>query len=407
MDKNGVVIVGACQAGFQVACSLRGGGYAEPIILLGAETYVPHQRPPLSKAFLKNGGEVASLTFRQEAFYADQRIEFVGLSLVSDIDLTQRVASTQGGARYRFDRLVLATGARPRKLSISGGDLDVVTTLRSLDDAIALHGRLAVATHVVIVGGGFIGLEVAATAASLGRHVTVLEERGRLMGRAVAPVISDFFLQAHRAKGIAIQLNSCVSTIEHIEGRVIAVRTSDGQRIPADMVVVGVGVEPRHELAATIEVATDRGVVVDDCGRTSVDGIYAAGDNTRHPHPFGVADLSAIESVQNAVDQAKSVASAILGQSVPHGAVPWFWPDQGDIKLPIAGLSGAGDDVVLRGDPEEGRFSALHFRQGRLVAVDSVNSPADHMAARKLIAQRVRISPNALADLQRPLKSFL
>lgn len=171
--------------------------------------------------------------------------------------------------------------------------------------------------------------------------------------------------------------------------------------------MVGVGVEPRQELAAAAGLAADRGIVVDDCGRTSVDGIYAAGDNTRHPHPFGAADTSVIESVQNAVDQAKSVAGAILGQSIPHGAVPWFWSDQGDIKLQIAGLSGAGDEVVMRGNPDEGRFSALHFRQDRLVAVDSVNSPADHMAARKLIAQRVRISPHALADVQQPLKSFL
>lgn len=401
MDKDGVVIVGACQAGFQVACSLRSGGYAEPITLLGAEAYAPYQRPPLSKALLKDGNEVDSLSFRQAAFYAGQRIEFVGSSLVSDIDLTQRVASTRGGARYKFGQLVLATGARPRKVLIPGGDLDAVITLCSLDDAIALHGRLVEAAHVVIIGGGFIGLEVAATAASLGRHVTILEERGRLMGRAVVPAISEFFLQTHRRKGIAIHLNSRASSIEHDEGQVLAVQTSYGQHIPADLVVVGVGVEPRQELAAAAGIATNGGIAVDDCGRTSVDGIYAAGDNTRHPHPFGVADMSVIESVQNAVDQAKSVAGAILGRSMPHGAVPWFWSDQGEIKLQIAGLSASGDDVILR------RFSALHFRQGRLVAVDSVNSPADHMAARKLIAQRVGISPDALADVQQPLKSFL
>lgn len=407
MNKNGVVIVGACQAGFQVAASLRSGGYAESITLLGAEPHAPYQRPPLSKAFLKDGNGVSSLSFRQPPFYADQRIAFVGSCLVSEIDLTQRVARTKSGGSYQFDQLVFATGARPRKLPIPGGDLDAVITLRGLDDAIVLHGRLAAAANVVIVGGGFIGLEVAATAASLGRRVTILEERGRLMGRAVAPAISDFFAQAHRGKGIAIHLNARAASIEHVEGRVTAVRTSDGQHIPADLVVVGVGVEPRQELAAAAGLATGCGIAVDDCGRTSVDGIYAAGDNTRHPHPFGVADMSAIESVQNAVDQAKSVAGAILGQSVPHGAVPWFWSDQGDIKLQIAGLSAAGDDVILRGNPEEGRFSVLHFRQGGLVAVDSVNSPADHMAARKLIAQRVRISPDALADTEQPLKSFV
>ena len=407
MDRNGVVIVGACQAGFQVACSLRSGGYAEPITLLGAEPYAPYQRPPLSKAFLKDKNDIAGLFFRQAAFYADQHIEFVGSSLVSDIDLKQRVASTRNGSRYHFDKLVLATGARPRKLAIPGGDLDAVVTLRGLDDAIVLHGRLAEATHIVIIGGGFIGLEVAATAALLGRHVTVLEERGRLMGRAVAPVISEFFLQTHRKKGVAIYLNTRASLIEHVDGRVIGVRTGDGQHIPADLVVVGVGVEPRKELAVVAGLATNGGIQVDDCGRTSVDGIYAAGDNASHPHPFGVADMSIIESVQNAVDQAKSVAGAILGQSVPHGAVPWFWSDQGETKLQIAGLSASGDDVILRGSPEEGRFSSLHLRDGRLVAVDSVNSPADHMAARKLIAQRVRISPDALADIQQPLKSFL
>lgn len=407
MNKNGVVIVGACQAGFQVACSLRSGGYAEPITLLGAEPYAPYQRPPLSKAFLKDASEVSSLSFRQAAFYTEQRIEFVGASLVSDIDLTQRVASTRSGKRYHFDQLVLATGARPRKLSIPGGDLDAVITLRSLGDAIALHGRLAEAVHIVIIGGGFIGLEVAATAALLGRHVTILEERGRLMGRAVAPDISEFFLQAHRNKGVAVHLNTSATSIEDVEGRVTGVCTGDGRRIPGDLVVVGIGVEPRRELAVAAGLATNGGIIVDDCGRTSVDGVYAAGDNASHPHPFGIADMSVIESVQNAVDQAKSVAGAILGQSIAHGAVPWFWSDQGEIKLQIAGLSAAGDDVILRGTPEDGRFSALHFRDRRLVAVDSVNSPADHMAARKLIAQRVRISPDALADVQQPLKTFV
>jgi 3-phenylpropionate/trans-cinnamate dioxygenase ferredoxin reductase component len=389
MDKNGVVIVGACQAGFQVACSLRSGGYAEPIILLGAESYAPYQRPPLSKAFLKNESEAAGLAFRQAAFYADQRIEFVGSAVVSEIDLTRRVANTRGGAGYKFDQI------------------DAVITLRSLDDAIALNERLAMSTDVVIIGGGFIGLEVAATAASLGRKVTILEERGRLMGRAVAPAISEFFLQVHRSKGITVLLNSRAASIEQVDGRVVAVQAADGQRIPADLVIVGVGVEARQELADAAGLATDRGIVVDDCGRASLDGVYAAGDNTRHPHPFGVADTSVIESVQNAVDQAKSVAGAILGQSIPHGAVPWFWSDQGDVKLQIAGLSGPGDEIVMRGDPEEGRFSAMHFRQGRLVAIDSVNSPADHMSGRKLIAQHVRISPAALADVQQPLKSFL
>ncbi|MFT6672154.1 MAG: 3-phenylpropionate/trans-cinnamate dioxygenase ferredoxin reductase subunit [Afipia broomeae] len=407
MDKNGVVIVGACQAGFQVACSLRSGGYAEPIILLGAESYAPYQRPPLSKAFLKNESEAAGLAFRQAAFYADQRIEFVGSAVVSEIDLTRRVANTRGGAGYKFDQIVLATGARARKLPVPGGDLDAVITLRSLDDAIALNERLAMSTDVVIIGGGFIGLEVAATAASLGRKVTILEERGRLMGRAVAPAISEFFLQVHRSKGITVLLNSRAASIEQVDGRVVAVQAADGQRIPADLVIVGVGVEARQELADAAGLATDRGIVVDDCGRASLDGVYAAGDNTRHPHPFGVADTSVIESVQNAVDQAKSVAGAILGQSIPHGAVPWFWSDQGDVKLQIAGLSGPGDEIVMRGDPEEGRFSAMHFRQGRLVAIDSVNSPADHMSGRKLIAQHVRISPAALADVQQPLKSFL
>ncbi len=407
MDKNGVVIVGACQAGFQVACSLRNGGYAEPITLLGAEAYAPYQRPPLSKAFLKDGNDVDSLAFRKTGFYQDQRIEFVGSSLVSAIDLTRRIASTMDGTCYHYGQLVLATGARARKLSIPGADLEAVITLRSLDDAIALHGRLAEAAHIVIIGGGFIGLEVAATAASLGRQVTIIEERERLMGRAVAPQISEFFLQAHRDMGIAIHLNARAASIEHNEGRVTAVQTSDGQRISAEVVVVGVGVEPRQELAAAAGIAVNGGIVVDDCGRTSVDGIYAAGDNTRHPHPFGVADMSVIESVQNAVEQAKSVAGAILGQSMPHSAVPWFWSDQSNIKLQIAGLSGPRDDVVVRGNAEDGRFSTMHFRQGCLVAVDSVNSPADHMAARKLIAQRVRISPDALADVQQPLKSFL
>ncbi|MBI3699681.1 MAG: FAD-dependent oxidoreductase [Afipia sp.] len=407
MDSNGVVIVGASQAGFQVACSLRSGGYAGPVVLLGAESHAPYQRPPLSKTFLKNDNKISDLPFRPAAFYTDQNIEFVGSSVVSDIDLRNRIAITSTGSNFAFDHLVLTTGARARRLAIPGGSLDGAVSLRSLDDAIALQTRLATAENVVIVGGGFVGLEVGITIASLGPRVTLLEESGRLMGRAVAPETSAFFLRAHREKGVTILLNARASSIDYREGRVISVKTAEGQSIPADLVVVGIGAEPRQELAEAMGLVTNRGIVVDDCGRASVPGVYAAGDNARHPHPYGVSDLSLIESVQNAVDQAKSVASAILGQTVPHCSVPWFWSDQGDIKLQIAGVCGSNDDVVVRGNPEEGRFSALHFRQGRLVAVDSVNSPADHIAARKLIAQHVQIAPAALADAQRPLKSFL
>lgn len=410
---SGTLIVGASQAGLHLAVSLRHLGDTAPITLVGAEEHPPYQRPALSKEFLLGEAEGDSLALRTPAFYADAGIELVRGERVTEVSLSPGarpgagLARTASGRELPFDRLALTVGARPRRLEVPGSDLAGVCYLRGLDDAARLREELTAAARVVVVGGGFIGLEAAAAARALGKDVTVVEAAPRLIARAVAPVVSEFYRSAHERRGTRVLLSAAVSRFEEVDGRVAAVLLGDGTRLPADLVLIGVGVAPRTELAEQLGLECDGGIVVDAFARTSNPHVLAAGDCAVRPHPLTGVGRVRLESVQNAIAQAAVAAATFLGRLEDPGAVPWFWSFQGDLKLQIAGLSSGYDEVVVRGLPDEERFSVLYYRQGELLAVDAVNSPADYMAVRKALSQGATIPAARAAEPGTALKTLL
>lgn len=406
----GTLVVGASQAGLQLAVSLRDAGDTGPITLVGAEPHAPYQRPPLSKAYLQGGAELEQLWLRTPEFLAGKGITLVTGEWIETVELHSGgpagMASTASGRVLSFDRLALAVGARPRRLTVPGADLDGVTYLRTADDATALRELQSDAESVVVIGGGFIGLEAAAVARTQGKSVTVVEAADRLIGRAVAPVVSDFYRDAHARRGVDIRLGAQVVSLGGHD-RVQAVRLSDGSRIPADLVIVGVGVEPCTELARQLDLETAGGIVVDSYARTSNPMVVAAGDCTVQPHPLTGQGRVRLESVQNAISQAKTAAATLAGLLVPNDAVPWFWSDQYDLKLQIAGLSAGHDRFVIRGDIADEAFSVLYYRDGALLAVDAVNTPGDYMAVRKALSQGAMISSEAAADSSVSLRELI
>jgi 3-phenylpropionate/trans-cinnamate dioxygenase ferredoxin reductase subunit len=400
----GVVIVGGGQAGFQVAASLRAHGHAGPVRLISAEAHPPYQRPPLSKGLLLGKMDKARLLFRQPAFYTAQAIELLLGEAVTAIDRDARTVTTATGRVVPYDALVIATGTRVRPLPVPGTELDGVVYLRTLEESEGLARRIGEAERVVVVGGGFIGLEVAAAARMLGKPVTVLEAADRLMGRVVAPVISTFYAELHRGRGVELELDARIARLEGEGGKVAAVVMADGARRPADLVVIGIGVLPNVELAQAAGLICDNGIVVDELGRTSDPAIFAAGECSSHPNRFA-GGRARLESVQNAVDQAKAVAAAILGRHEPYDEVPWFWSDQYEVKLQMVGISQGHDARVVRGDPAGGKFSVFYFKGGRLVAIDSVNRPGDHMVGRKLLSAGTALTPAQAEDEAFDLKT--
>src|ERR1700678_705948 len=410
MTSDGVVIVGAGQAGFQVAASLRAEGYEGPITLIGDEPNLPYQRPPLSKGFMSGKQNIESTALRPLAFYQSHRIELVTAGKVIEIDPLGRSVRLASGRQIPYGTLVLAVGARNRLLPIRSADLDGVCYLRTDAEAVDIQQRMEHARDVVVVGGGFIGLELAAGARTLRKSVHVLEIQPRLMPRVVSPILSDFYRDVHHGQGVQISLGAGVSEIVGHQGKVTTVVLSDGSVWPADLVLVGVGVVPNAELAIEAGLNVSNGIVVDERLRTGNENIYAIGDCTDHPNPFAdpvAGGRARIESVQNAVDQAKCVAVAIVGRAENYRAVPWFWTDQFDIKLQMAGLSGGYGQVITRGEPESRRFSVFYFRNGRLAAIDSVNRPGDHLAGRKLIGAGTTLTAEQAADPSVDLKALI
>jgi 3-phenylpropionate/trans-cinnamate dioxygenase ferredoxin reductase subunit len=405
MKSDGVVIVGAGQAGFQIAASLRGQGYEGRIALIGDEPNLPYQRPPLSKGFMTGQQNIEDTTLRPIAFYQSHRIDLVTGTKVTEIDRLDRSVSLASGRRVPYKALVLAVGARNRILSVKGAELDGICYLRTDTEGVEIQQRLEYARNIVVIGGGFIGLELAASAGTLGKSVRVLELQSRLMPRVVSPILSDFYRDLHISKGVEISLDVALSEISGLQGRVTKLVLSDGSVCPADLVLVGIGVVPNVELAGNAGLSVSDGVVVDAHLRTEDESIYAIGDCADHPNPFAGGRVR-IESVQNAVDQAKCVAAAIVGRSDNYRAVPWFWTDQFDIKLQMAGLSRGYGRIVTRGEPESRKFSVFYFRDDRLAAVDSVNRPGDHLAGRKLIGAGTQITPEQAADLSVDLKAI-
>jgi 3-phenylpropionate/trans-cinnamate dioxygenase ferredoxin reductase subunit len=406
-----VLIVGASQAGVQVAVSLRDFGYNGPITLVGAEAPPPYQRPPLSKAFLSGSADVGSLELRTPVFYAEKQIDVRSAERVTQIRLStgsrgSGTAVTDRGRTLTFGRLALAVGARPRRLHLPGAELDGVCYLRVIGDATRLRSHLTSARDVLVIGGGFIGLEAAAVARSLGKNVTIVEAADRLLSRMVAPVVSEFFRQAHLRRGVEIRLATTVAAIHGEDGRVTHVRLADGVLLPADLVVVGVGAVPRTELAEQLGLACDGGIVVDEFARTSEPSIVAAGDCTVLPNPLTGEGFLRLESMPNAIGQARVAAATLAGQLRPYRDVPWFWSDQYDLKLQIAGVAGEYDQLVVRGEPDGESFSVLCYRGGRLLAINAVNSAPDYLAVRRALSSAATIPADRAASGAR-LKDLL
>jgi len=410
--SNGILIIGAGQSGMQIADSLRELGFDGAITMVGDEQIPPYQRPPLSKGFLYGEADEESLQFRNEKFYDDNRIDLVLGDGVVDVKLNSDgatgVATTASGRALAFDKLALAPGSTPRKLSLPGSELDGVLYMRNIEDARALKSRWDSAENVVVIGGGFIGLEVAAVARKAGKQVTVLEGLDRMMARAVCPTTSEYFKNFHERRGAEIVLNAKIFGFEGDGEKVTGVALEGGQTIPADIVMVGIGVVARTEIASQLGLDLPNGLIaVNEFAETSNPAIVAAGDATLLPNPTGAEGNVRLESVQNAVDQAKVAAKTLMGQREAYHALPWFWSDQADIKLQIAGLSTGYDQTVLRGNPDEDSFSVLYYKNGRLLAIDCVNQPVDFMAARRCLTDGQTIDPAAAADSLVKLKTLI
>ncbi len=402
-----LLVVGTGQAGVQVASSARELGWAGPITLIGREPHAPYARPPLSKAFLKGEATVESLALRTSAFYADQGIDLVLDEQIAYLDLAGEEAVSASGRRWPFDRLVLATGAEPRRLPIDGADLDGVVMLRDVRDAEILARRLATVTDLVVIGGGFIGLEVAATATASGARTSVVEAAPALMNRIVSTATAGFVESAHRAAGVRVLTGVRPRRLRG-EGAVSAVVLEDGRELPAQLVLIGVGARPRDDLARAAGLACDNGIVVDEHSLASDGRTLAVGDcaNLPDPSPYSALRLR-LESVDNAVEQAKAAATTLLGEPRLYRSVPWFWSDQGPLKLQIAGLARADDDIVIRPDGRPGRMTVLRYRGDRLVAAECVNNPADFLLLRKALGAGTWLPREKAVDSALSLKTHV
>jgi 3-phenylpropionate/trans-cinnamate dioxygenase ferredoxin reductase subunit len=409
VGNQGVLVVGASQAGDALATRLRELGVRTPVTLVGGEPHLPYHRPPLSKAFLSGKAEAESLVLRSASAYEALGIEVVVGEWVDRLEIGADGAGTAisaSGREFSFGQLALTVGGAPRPLTVPGADLAGVLSLRNLADATTLRDRLAAVSNIVVIGGGFIGLEAAAVARTFGKNVVVVEALDRLMARAVAPVVSQFYLDAHRRRGVEVLLDTAVVGLSGERGHVTAVELSTGECLPADIVLVGIGLEPHLGLAEQIGLETQGGIVIDEHARTSAAGVVAAGDCTTL-RLRDDAGYRRIESVANAIAQARTAAATLAGAPHPRAGVPWFWSDQDDLKLQIAGLSAGYDDVVVRGEPAAEKFSALYYREGRLLAIDCVNSPRDYMAVRKLLEKGGTVPYDLAGRVEVPLKSLL
>jgi len=397
-----VVVIGAGQAGAALAARLRGQGFDGAITLIGEEDAPPYQRPPLSKGYLLGDMAVDRLSLRGAEFYADQRIDLTLGAKVTAIDPVARTV-TVGGAQLAYDQLALTTGAVPRRLPAAmGGDLGGVYTVRTLADVDAMRAEFAPGRRVVIVGGGYIGLEAAAVAAKLGLDVTVLEMAPRILQRVASPETSNYFRALHQAHGVKILESVGLDSLLG-DTRVTGVRLTEGRELPADFVIIGVGITPANALAEAAGLRTENGIWTDTMGRTSDPNIWAAGDCASFPHAEGRLRL---ESVGNAIDMAEAVADNMLGANVPYTAKAWFWSDQYDCKLQIAGLNTGYDRIVVRG-PVGDAVSHWYFNGPALLAVDAMNDPRAFMVGKRLIEANRSVDPLALQDPALDLKSLL
>ncbi|MDP3737265.1 MAG: FAD-dependent oxidoreductase [Hyphomonadaceae bacterium] len=399
-----IAIIGAGQAGGQAAYSLRLAGYDGAIDLIGDEPAPPYQRPPLSKAYLKGEMEAERLFLKPLEYYSEHAINLVTSNAAKKIDLAEKRVELAHGAPISWDKLVIATGARPRKLAVPGADLKGVVELRTLADVDQLKLLAAPGARLVVVGAGYIGLEAAAVGAQLGLKVTVLEAMPQVLSRVAGAEIGAFYTYVHRTAGSDVRLHARLEGFEG-SGHISGVRLAGGEILPCDLALVGVGVLPNLELALDAGIVCGNGIVVDAQGRTSHPDVHAAGDVAWRPlvH-FGREGR--LESVHNAIEGGKIAAAAMLGAAPPTLEVPWFWSDQFDLKLQTAGLWTGADAQILRGDPQSKAFAVFYLKEGRVIAVDAVNSAAEYVVGRKLVAAQATIAPAELADKSISMKDI-
>lgn len=398
-----VLIVGGGEAGGQAAIVLRQSGYDGRVIIVGDEPYVPYERPPLSKAYLAGEVPLEKMYLRAPEFYDAQRIELMLGRRVTMVERPTKTARLDDGTVLAYHKLVLGTGGRVRTLSCPGATLPGIHYLRTIADVASYRERLTAGANIVIVGGGYIGLEVAAVAVKRGCAVTVLEALPLVLNRVVAPEVSRFYMDVHRAAGVALHTDTAVKAFTGND-RVTEV-VCGAKTFPADLVIVGIGIVPNVELAREANLPVDNGIVVDEFARTADPDIYSVGDCTNHPSS-SVGGRLRLESVHNALAQGKAAALHIVGKPEPYDEVPWFWSDQYDLKLQMTGISKPGDHVVIRGSMADRKFSACYLRDGRLVAVNAVNMAKDFIQSKKVIAAKIAIDPSRLADATVPLKDL-
>ena len=409
--ETGILIIGANQSGVQLAISLRATGFTESITLLGEEDHRPYQRPALSKEFLQDKIDKERLIFRSNEYWEENNIRLVKGVRIERIEKNDDGSGVAYGAgqEFAFRRLALAVGARPRHLDLPGATLEGVTYLRNADDALALKAMIGSVTDAVVVGGGFIGLEAACSLHDLGKNVTVLEYGPRLIGRAVGEETAAFFLEQHRSRGVNIVLDARMKQFVGKDGKLSSVELEDGTVIPAQLVIVGIGVIPNTELAADLGLDINNGIVVDKHAVASDGTTIAIGDvaNIPNPIPGSPADERIrLESVNNAIEHAKIAAYSLVGQPEAYAGIPWFWSNQGDLKLQIAGLTLGYDSTVIRQDPEKKKFSVLYYRGDNIIAADCVNAPLDFMAVRSALSRNQNIPADLAADISQPLKKL-
>ncbi len=407
MDQFDVLIVGAGHAGAQAAITLRQLNFAGSIGLLGDEPDPPYERPPLSKEYFAGEKSFDRILIRPASFWGERQIDLMLQRRVASVDAASHHVTLPDGTTISYGTLIWAAGGAPRRISCAGDDLAGVHVVRTRTDADAMLAELDRVRDVVVIGGGYIGLEAAAVLTKFGKHITVIEALDRVLARVAGEPLSRFYEAEHRAHGVEIRLNAAVAGFEGVDGRVSGVRLADGEILPAQMVVVGIGIVPGVAPLIEAGAAGSNGVDVDAFCRTSLPDIYAIGDCAAHVNGFAADDRIRLESVQNANDQAKTAVQAIIGQDQPYHAIPWFWSNQYDLRLQTVGISAGFDAVVLRGDPAQRSFSVIYMRAGKVIALDCVNATKDYVQGRALITSGFVASVDQLADAGVPLKSLV
>ena len=400
-----LLIIGAGQSAIQCISTLKKEGYSGSITLVGEEEHLPYQRPPLSKGFLEDSLNKERLYFKKLEFFTENKVQlYLGLS-AEKLEIDNQKVYLSDNSVLEFDKLVFATGSRVRLLDFPGSELKSIFYLRDLDDAEAIKKDLETSENLVIIGAGYIGLEAAAIAAKKNKKVTIIEMADRVMNRTVDPQISEYYLNLHESYGVKFHFSTSLETINEVSNS-LEVVCSDGTEVKADSVLIGAGVVPNIELAEEAGINCDNGIIVNEFGQTNFKNIYACGDCTNHPNKILNKNLR-LESVHNAMEQAKTVASSVMNNPMEYNQVPWFWSDQYDHKLQIVGLSGDHDMVTMRGNTNDAKFMLFYTKDEELIAVDAINNPKEFLISRKLVANKVKIKPKVISDLNTNLNDLI